>query len=469
MACKKYDLQELEEMRKSWTDIPIDVVPNDQKETYYKRKTAIDMYIDGKKTQEIFNITGITHNNILRLLGRCLQKDENGEFYGYTALLFNKRICDPSCKGQFATLLTKHVELKEFIKGCWYGDKKYTLEKNMNYRTLHAKFLKKCQEIGVPDYAYPFNTANKGYVSLCKYIKELDKKNLRKAATRENDDNMQKLMSTGYGTRYTSNPIHPYQVVQMDGHILDIVYNVEIVNDDGTIDKIVATRAWVVAVIDVATRCVLGYSVSQEFNYNQYDVIEAFQNAILPKTRLPLTINGLKYPENGGYPSTAYPELKYAMFDTVMLDNAKAHLAGNTMAKLVDQLQCVVNFGSVATPETRGIVERFFGTLETRGFHRLPATTGSSTRDLKRRSPEKAAIAYDITFDEVVQLLDVLIAEYNTTPHSSLNNLTPLECLRQRVFENGMYPFIADDEMIKTVEKLNFITEKRRDRPRFNW
>ncbi|NLD80603.1 MAG: transposase [Smithella sp.] len=150
------------------------------------------------------------------------------------------------------------------------------------------------------------------------------------------------------------------------------------------------------------------------------------------------------------------------MFDIVMLDNAKAHLAGNTMTKLVDQLQCVVNFGSVATPETRGIVERFFGTLETRGFHRLPATTGSNTRDLKRRSPEKAAIAYDITFDEVVQLLDVLIAEYNTTPHSSLNNLTPLECLRQRVFESGMYPFIADDEIIKTVEKLNFITEKRR-------
>ena len=52
-----------------------------------------------------------------------------------------------------------------------------------------------------------------------------------------------------------------------------------------------------------------------------------------------------------------------------MLDNAKSHLAGHTVNKIVDELKCSINFGSVATPETRGIIERFFGGLETRGFH----------------------------------------------------------------------------------------------------
>lgn len=42
-----------------------------------------------------------------------------------------------------------------------------------------------------------------------------------------------------------------------------------------------------------------------------------------------------------------------------MLDNAKSHLAKNTLEKLLNSVKCTVNFGSVATPETRGIVERF--------------------------------------------------------------------------------------------------------------
>ena len=68
-----------------------------------------------------------------------------------------------------------------------------------------------------------------------------------------------------------------------------------------------------------------------------------------------------------------------------MLDNAKAHLSGFTLGKLTDDLKCTVNYGSVATPETRGIIERFFETLEAQGFHKLPMTTGSSAKDLKRK------------------------------------------------------------------------------------
>ena len=80
-----------------------------------------------------------------------------------------------------------------------------------------------------------------------------------------------------------------------------------------------------------------------------------------------------------------------------MLDNAKSHLADNTIRKIVDDLKSAINFGSVATPETRGIIERFFGSLETRGFHKLPSTTGSNINDLKRKEPEAASIKYDIT------------------------------------------------------------------------
>lgn len=461
MAAKKYDLDELQALRRTWLVIPPDVIPESNRTTYENRKKAVDMYIDGVGINEIYKATGIHFSNIARLVEKCVQLDETGNFYGYNALIRYNRTKETEKNGKFNNLLIKYPELEDYIKGCWYGNKKYTLEKNMNINSLHKRFLQKCLQIGIPDYEYPFNTANKGYVSLSKYLKSLDKHNIEKAASRDSKDNRQKLLSTGIGERYTQNPLQPFSTVQIDGHIIDLIYNVEIVNEDGTIDRKTATRAWIIAVIDVATRVVLGYSVSQEFNYNQYDVIEAIQDAILPKELINPSIEGLQYPQNGGFYSTAFPELQYAIPDEIMMDNAKPHLAINTMEKIVDHLYCAVNFGSVATPETRGIVERFFQTLETRGFHKLPATTGSNTKDLKRRDPEKAAIQYDITIDDIAEIMGVLIAEYNNTKHSSLNNQSPLECMKRRVFESGLRPTIADEEMINTVERLNYLTEKR--------
>ncbi len=108
--------------------------------------------------------------------------------------------------------------------------------------------------------------------------------------------------------------------------------------------------------IDVATRCILGYSVSQEFNYNQYDIMDAIKDAIVPKELKDLSITEIPYPANGGFYSTAFTNLRYVLFDSIMLDNAKSHLSSFTLEKLVDGLQCTVNYGSVATPETRGII-----------------------------------------------------------------------------------------------------------------
>lgn len=469
MASKKYNLEELREIRKEWQEIPIEAIPEKYQETYKARKKAVDMYIDGETNIKIKEETAIGTSHIGNLIQKCIMSDSNGCYLGYQALIPYTKFClaeqyktQRSTRGKFNVLLTQYPPLKDFIIGNYLGDKKYTTEKNMNLTTLHQKFLKECLRLGVQEHEYPFNTANRGYVSLCKFIKNYKKENISKQARRESKDTMQKLHSTGIGERYTTNSIAPFQTVQVDGHIIDMEYTIEIDNIDGTKSKMIATRAWLFVVIDVATRCILGYSVSQEFNYNQYDVIDAIQDALLPRKKMDFTIKGLEYPENEGFHSLAYPELRYALFDNLMLDNAKSHLAKHTVHKVVDELKVAINFGSVATPETRGIVERFFGSLETRGFHKLPMTTGSNIKDLKRRNPEAAAIKYDITYDQMKELIEALIAQYNTTPHSALQNLTPLDSMRKKVFEAGMMPTIADKAMQKVIEELNYIVDTRR-------
>lgn len=354
MASKKYNLEELQEIRKEWQEIPIEAIPEKYREIYKARKKAVDMYIDGENVNIIEKETQYSRTNISRYITKCLLIDQDGNYRGYNALLpwlrVNNNSSASSVARAFTELLTSYPSLEEFILGNYLGDRKYTTEKNMNLTTLHQKFLKECLRLGIQEHEYPFNTSNKGYVSLCKFIKNYKKENISNQAKRESRDAMQKLYSTGIGERYTTNSVAPFQTTQVDGHIIDMQYTIEIENIDGTTSITIATRAWLFVVIDVATRCILGYSVSQEFNYNQYDVIDAIQDAILPKKKMVFSIPGLEYPENDGFHSLAYPELRYALFDNLMLDNAKAHLAKHTVHKVVDELKIAINFGSVATP-----------------------------------------------------------------------------------------------------------------------
>ena len=463
MANKSIDLYNLKEIRKSWKEYPIEVVPEDKRTTFLNRRNAVDMYIDGVPNPEIEKLTGIHRTKIYYWVLKCCSFNDEDEYIGYEALVHPHRLSSYSSnRTLFQNLLKEYPELEGFIIGNYFGDKKYTLERNMSKTTLHKKFLNECIKLGVQIHEYPFNTANKGYKALCTFITQLEKENLERQANRESKDNRQKLLSTGFGKRYTQNAIAPFACVQVDGHIIDMSYTVEIENNDGTIERKEATRAWVFAVIDVATRCILGYSVSQEMNYNQYDVIDAIYNAIVPHKRMELLIPGNKYPENGGYPSLAFPELKYPLFDAVMLDNAKSHLSEHTIYKIRDILLVDMNYGSVATPETRGIIERFFGTLENRGFHKLPMTTGSNPRDLKRRDPSKQAIKYHISFEQICEILEIMIAEYNNTPNTALNNQSPLECMRSKIFTAGLFPVIADDKMKKKIEELRLRVETRK-------
>ena len=45
----------------------------------------------------------------------------------------------------------------------------------------------------------------------------------------------------------------------------------------------------------------------------------------------------------------------------------------------------------------------------------MPSTTGSNIRDNKRNDPEKNSVKYHITYSDICELLEYLIAEYNNS------------------------------------------------------
>ena len=473
------NLELLQEERKYWSTVEDSQLTSTDRLKYQMRKRAVDMYIDGFTISQIMKYTGIKgKSEPRRLLLRCISCNEHGQCLGYTALLSYKHInstnqrkkepplltCDSNkhATGMFNMLLFDYPELKEYINNLYFGKVKSILEKNISTKNIHAKFLKKCIEIGIKEYEYPFNVKSKAARSLYSYIAELKVTNPTKISSRLSKDAFEKLTSTGIGQVQLMPEIRPFSIVQIDGHKIDCITTIEITTPKGDKERKTIQRFWLLTLIDVATRTILGYHLTIEAAYDRFDVLKCIQNAIEPKKLRQFIIPGLDYPENKGFHSLAIPDSQWAIFDEIMLDNALAHLSNDVISKVTSFLNAAVNFGPVASPERRGIVERFYQTLESRGFHRVVSTTGTGITDPKRRNAENDAVKYAITFEHIEELTEVLIAQYNNTPHSANNGFSPLDVMQQRM-EKGLIPNYLEKEKREEF-MLNYITVSRKIR-----
>ena len=134
-----------------------------------------------------------------------------------------------------------------------------------------------------------------------------------------------------------------------------------------------------------------------------------------------------------------FPELAYATWQSIKLDNAKANLAQDTLHALCEFMGCSVDAGPPHSPDDRPYIERFFGTLAQRFSARLPGYTGSSPHDLKRAiSRPHGDLRLFVSISELEQLLEVSIADYNGTPHAGLFARTPMETLEHAIRGRGV-------------------------------
>lgn len=160
----KIDMIELRQNRASWKEVNVDALSNQMREKYLNRKKAVDLYIDGLALKYIAEKTGISNSEIIRYVRKCMLFDKNQEQVGYAALIPNKQ--NTKSLGKLGKLFLQYPTLENFILGNYFNDKKYTLEHNMNVRTLHTKFVAECRRLGIQDYEYPFTLKDNGYYIL---------------------------------------------------------------------------------------------------------------------------------------------------------------------------------------------------------------------------------------------------------------------------------------------------------------
>lgn len=434
-----------------WPIVLTENLTPEHRKLFLLRKKAVDLFIStDMKVKDIENETRLRRDQIYSFVRRCIEKDESGEIMGYRALIPFKRVKDYTRRdlpinkeedtdnftGAFSLLLDTYPSLKDLIIDLYLNRKNYKNKINdpvISIKNLHKKFLDECRRIGIKMNEYPFNTKSLAKKSLERYVKELANTYFVEVAKRNGEQAAMVAKNTGRGNQNNPMIIRPLERVEFDGHRIDTSVAIIFKTPEGDEIVEVMNRIWILSIVDVATRAILGYHLCLNKEYSSHDVLMCIRNAIIPWKQKSLTINGLIYSESANFPSNLIPEARFGIWDEFCYDNAKANVAKIVKSKLTDLIGCSINMGPVAVPVRRPIIERFFQTLEKNGFHRLPSTTGSNPQDPKRKNPEQNAVKYRITSEHLEELTDVLIAEYNGCPHDGNNNLSPLEVFQQRV------------------------------------
>lgn len=216
-------------------------------------------------------------------------------------------------------------------------------------------------------------------------------------------------------------------------------------------------RVWLLAIIDVATRCLLGFTMSLGRECNRFDAIETFKRAVTPAKAPELTLPGLRLLPTGGFVSQALEQTRHACWRQIRLDNARAHLAATSLDVVCEALGCAADFGPAYQPDDRPFIERFFGTVTATLSRQLPgAIRGREAAKvmLKRLRDPADSLRLLVTSQELEELLHVTVWNYHGTPHAGLGGLTPLEMMRRHVLGIGREPV-----------RLRLIPKALRERP----
>src|SRR5205085_5741477 len=176
-------------------------------------------------------------------------------------------------------------------------------ESRIPLRSIHKRFLVACRQAGLTAKDYPFSAKHLGRWALWDYLHRLLNKELASGVVaRHGKDAARKLNATGNG-HSGETIMRPYQRVEFDAHRIDLFCSIVMPSPYGGFIERVIDRLWLLAIIDAATRAILGYYLSLNREYTANDVLLCIRNAIIPWKPRTLSIPELRYPDGGGMPS----------------------------------------------------------------------------------------------------------------------------------------------------------------------
>jgi len=455
----------------AWPTPDVGSLSTDAQADYFRRKRAVELCIEGASDATIKRNCGIGLKQATRLIkDRCIAPSPDGRIFGFRGLVKHQRIAAPVRKktvvidqfgyggtGAMGALLLGDPEFRKKLDSKILRVHKDTLlvEGKRHRSALWGWFLDELRTRGYElRNDWPFNSVSLGYQALRNYTDALLKsKPTVLAHTLGGKDAVRKLRA-GDGVNRPSLAL--FQRVEMDAHKLDGRFCVLMPAPGGGWVPRIIHRLWVIVIVEVVSRAVLGYYLSIRKEINREDVLRTIKCALT--NWQPLDVSYCEKPlvEGTGLPSILGKDFIGICWKETSVDGALAETCKTVKDKLANVVGAELlspenSFSIRRSLDDRPYIESFFRTLGDRALQKLSNTTGSKSKDPRKVNPTGVAVESQFQYEYLIELLQSLICNYNAAKHSALGYRSPLQML-QYSFEQGMLPERrADPELVQSL------------------
>lgn len=230
---------------------------------------------------------------------------------------------------------------------------------------------------------------------------------------------------------------YPLHIVEIDHTVADVILTLP----DGT----PLGRPYLTVAIDRYSRAVVGFHLSFD-PPGWASVMRCLANVIRPKDGLLSKIGGTEF----DWPCYGIPSI-------LVVDNGP-EFHSQSLIDAAEILGMEVRYCPGKEPNYKGVVERYFGTLNSLLFHNLPGTTRSSPRDNPDENPTKRAV---ITREELERLLTrTIVDQYMVRSHRMILE-APLDRWVDGVRETPARPYIGKTPLSAVLGAVEFRTLRR--------
>ena len=431
-----------------WPMVDADALSIEKRAHFERYKAAIEAYVTGAKLSFIKERYHIDAGSLQKALTRCLETASDGLIFGWRAIIFGARVKayerttsslnwngKAGLTGTFSKLLVDHPKIESGLvdhikKKSRKSDR--VPEAGSAFSGIYQKFKDLCQAEGLGPRDYPFTTVSMGSASLRRFIKRVLQSNFKTGARILGGKDAASKAVVGVGIARFLKAERPYDTWELDEHNLDFLCTVRIHTPTGP-QYIPMNRMVLIVVSDSNSRCIVGYHVAIKKQPSAEDIVLAVTAALERWAPRKLIVDYVRYKPDAGLPSGVIPELLGVCAAELRIDNAMSHWSNAMITRIRDQTGMSLNWGPIARWERRNVVESIFGILTQKGFQRLPSTLGSGPNDPRVDDPVGKAIKHMMEFEELLDIVDVSLANCNANSSKAFSGLSSLSILKEYI------------------------------------
>ncbi len=425
----------------TWRQVDPSLLGGEARTNFENWQHAVREYLAGVPLRSVCRACRVSTAGLLRRLNRALAPHPEGGIWGWAAFLAYVRI-KPYTRlraaatgvqgyaGAFRQFLADHPDIERALEEAILENKIPDAigESRSVHRAIYSYFRRLCRRIELRETSYPLNTKDQGQRALRRYAREVRMAHFGKAAARLGGKNAGARARLGTGKRSHLITRVPFDLVSLDEHHLNLIGCVAVPLPDRIL-KVPIHRLILIPLIEHFSRAVIGYHIAIGTQAAALDVVQAVRNALGTWEPRDLKLPGFAYPSCAGLPSGMLSEAAGLCWNMLLIDNAMIHCAKVVTERMPARLGCAINWGPVRQWSRRPLIEALFSSLERRGFLRMPNTTGTGPADPLRTDAAAKAVQFSIMLEELLGLIDVVIATYNATPQGALQYRSPLGVL----------------------------------------